>query len=179
MEFAGKKIAITGAGREFGRTLAVDRHASLDVSSNVAGHERYETTLGGKPTEAEAGSASLRVLGKHHLQAIRSYPNNLLIADIIVSGNSCSLTVDNRLKPGKRHPFPPRHKQAEEVYLVLSGSGRVKLEDTVRELSTHDIVRVAPHVTRGFEAGPDGMELLAFGARHAGDGEIVSDFWAP
>ena len=96
-------------------TLAVDRHASLDVSSNVAGHERYETTLGGKPTEAEAGSASLRVLGKHHLQAIRSYPNNLLIADIIVSGNSCSLTVDNRLKPGKRRlhfghqpgtPFP-------------------------------------------------------------------------
>jgi hypothetical protein len=83
-------------------TLAVDRHASLDVSSNVAGHERYETTLGGKPTEAEAGSASLRVLGKHHLQAIRSYPNNLLIADIIVSGNSCSLTVDNRFKPGKR-----------------------------------------------------------------------------
>ena len=83
-------------------TLTIDRHASLDVNSNVAGHERYETTLGGRPSEAEAGSASLRVLGKHHLQAIRSYPNNLLVADIIVSGNSCSLTVDNRLKPGKR-----------------------------------------------------------------------------
>src|ERR1700753_2903911 len=79
-------------------TLTVDRHASRDVNSNVAGHERYETTLGGRPSEAEAGSASLRVLGKHHLQAIRSYPNNLLVADIIVSGNSCSLTVDNRLK---------------------------------------------------------------------------------
>ncbi|HZL54057.1 MAG TPA: cupin domain-containing protein [Solirubrobacteraceae bacterium] len=81
------------------------------------------------------------------------------------------------LHPNKRHPFPHRHQQAEEIYLVLSGSGRVKLEDEMRDLSTHDIVRVAPQVTRGFEAGPDGMELLAFGARHEGDGEIVADFW--
>ena len=82
--------------------LTLDRHASLDVDSTVAGREHYETTLGGKATEAEAGSASLRVLGKHHLQAIRSYPNNILVADIVVNGKSCSLTVDNRLKPGKR-----------------------------------------------------------------------------
>lgn len=82
-----------------------------------------------------------------------------------------------QLKPGKRHPFPHRHGQAEEIYFVLSGSGQVKLEDELRELSTHDIVRVAPAVTRGFEAGPEGMELLAFGARHGGDGEIVKDFW--
>lgn len=83
-------------------TLAVDRHASLDVDSTVAGKEHYETTLGGKPSEAEAGSAPLRVLGKHHIQAIRSYPNNILVADINVVGKGCTLTVDNRLKPGKR-----------------------------------------------------------------------------
>lgn len=82
-----------------------------------------------------------------------------------------------QLHPGKRHPFPHRHEQAEEIYLVLSGSGSVKLEDEIRELSTHDIVRVAPQVTRGFEAGPEGLELLAFGGRHANDGEIVTDFW--
>ena len=82
-----------------------------------------------------------------------------------------------QLKPGKRHPFPHRHQKAEEIYLVLSGSGHVKLEDETRDLATHDIVRVAPQVTRGFEAGSEGMELIAFGARHGGDGEIVQDFW--
>ena len=82
-----------------------------------------------------------------------------------------------QLKPGKRHPFPHRHKNAEEVYIVLSGSGRVKLEDELRELSAHDILRVAPTVARGFEAGPDGMELLAFGARFEGDSEVVKDLW--
>jgi hypothetical protein len=83
-------------------TLTLDRHASLDVDSTVAGAEHYETRLGGRATEAEAGSASLRVLGKHHIQAVRSYPNNILVADINVIGKGCTLTVDNRLKPGKR-----------------------------------------------------------------------------
>jgi mannose-6-phosphate isomerase-like protein (cupin superfamily) len=82
-----------------------------------------------------------------------------------------------QINPGKRHPFPHRHDAAEEVYVVLAGSGRVKFEDTFHDLRTHDIVRVSPHVTRGFEAGPEGLELIAFGTRHAGDGEIVSDFW--
>jgi mannose-6-phosphate isomerase-like protein (cupin superfamily) len=82
-----------------------------------------------------------------------------------------------QLRAGKRHPFPHRHQHAEEIYLVLSGSGTVKLEDELREVSTHDIVRVAPQVTRGFEAGPEGLELLAFGGRHPNDGEVVPDFW--
>jgi hypothetical protein len=83
-------------------TLTLDRHASLDVDSTVAGQEHYETRLGGRATEAEAGSASLRVLGKHHIQAVRSYPNNILVADINVVGRGCTLTVENRLKPGKQ-----------------------------------------------------------------------------
>ena len=83
-------------------TLTTDRHASLDVDSTVAGSEHYETTLGGKATDADAGSASLRVIGRHRIQAVREYPNNILIADINVTGRGCTLTVVNKLRPGKR-----------------------------------------------------------------------------
>ena len=82
-----------------------------------------------------------------------------------------------RLKPGKRQPFAHRHGRAEEVYVVLSGSGRVKLDSEVSVLARLDAVRVSPGVTRQFEAGQEGLELLAFGPRHTGDAEIVKDFW--
>jgi mannose-6-phosphate isomerase-like protein (cupin superfamily) len=81
------------------------------------------------------------------------------------------------LRPNKKQPFAHRHEQAEEIYVVLSGSGRVKLDDEVVELDTMDAIRVAPKVTRAFEAGDEGLELLAFGPRHAGDAEMVKDFW--
>lgn len=83
----------------------------------------------------------------------------------------------HRLKPGRRQSFGHRHEEAEEVYVVVAGSGRVKLDDEVRELVALDAVRVAPPVTRCFEAGDDGMEVLAVGARHAGDGEILPGWW--
>lgn len=82
------------------------------------------------------------------------------------------------VKPGKRQPFAHRHAQAEEVYVVMRGNGRVKLDDEVVEVRERDLVRVAPHVVRMFEAGSEGLELLAFGPRHEGDAEIVQDFWS-
>jgi uncharacterized cupin superfamily protein len=81
------------------------------------------------------------------------------------------------VKPGKREAFAHRHKEAEEIYLVLRGSGRVKLEDELVELTALDAVRVAPGVTRSFEADQDGLEVLVFGPHVEGDGEIVQDFW--
>jgi mannose-6-phosphate isomerase-like protein (cupin superfamily) len=81
-----------------------------------------------------------------------------------------------RVKPGKRHAFAHRHKQAEEVYVVVSGSGRVKLDDEVKEVGPLDAIRVGPSVTRGFEAGDEGLELIAFSPRAKGDAEIVEDF---
>jgi mannose-6-phosphate isomerase-like protein (cupin superfamily) len=81
-----------------------------------------------------------------------------------------------RVKPGKRHAFAHRHKEAEEVYVVISGSGRVKLDDEVKEIGELDAIRVAPSVTRAFEAGEDGLELVAFSPRAQGDAEIVEDF---
>jgi mannose-6-phosphate isomerase-like protein (cupin superfamily) len=82
------------------------------------------------------------------------------------------------LKPGKRQSFGHRHADAEEVYVVLAGSGRVKLDDEIIDVGPRDAVRVAPSVLRRFEAGPEGIEFLAFGPSHPGDGEIVPDFWA-
>ena len=84
-----------------------------------------------------------------------------------------------RLKPGKRQAFGHRHEEAEEVYFVIAGSGRVKLDDEIVELAKDDLVRVAPEVTRRFEAGDEGLEYVVFGTWHEGDGEIDRDFWAP
>lgn len=83
-----------------------------------------------------------------------------------------------RVKAGKRQAFAHKHDEAEEVYVVLSGSGRVKLDDEVVELAKLDALRVAPRVMRQFEGGPEGLELLAFGRRHKGDGETVNDWWS-
>jgi len=84
----------------------------------------------------------------------------------------------HRLKPGKRQPFGHRHERAEEIYVVLGGSGRMKLDDEVIEVEPLDAIRVAPTVTRAFEAGPGGIEVLAVGARHDGDGELVPGWWS-
>jgi uncharacterized cupin superfamily protein len=83
-----------------------------------------------------------------------------------------------RVKPGQRQGFGHRHERDEEVYVVLSGSGRAKLDDELVELGPMDAIRVAPEVARSFEAGPDGLELLAFGTHREDDAELVPDFWA-
>jgi mannose-6-phosphate isomerase-like protein (cupin superfamily) len=81
------------------------------------------------------------------------------------------------IKPGQREAFAHRHRQAEEVYIVLEGSGRVKLDDEVVELTGLDAVRVGPGTARQFEAGADGLALLIFGSHVDGDVEQVPDFW--
>ncbi|MDQ2940395.1 MAG: cupin domain-containing protein [Actinomycetota bacterium] len=83
----------------------------------------------------------------------------------------------HRLRSGKRQGFAHKHENAEEVYVVLAGSGRVKLDDKIVEIEVLDAIRVAPGVTRQFEAGSDGIELLACGPRHEGDGEVIQDWW--
>ncbi|MDX6573776.1 MAG: hypothetical protein QOC86_2932 [Gaiellales bacterium] len=82
-----------------------------------------------------------------------------------------------RLRPGKRSPFTHRHTDAEEIYVVLSGSGRAKLDGELMDVAPLDCIRVAPATARAFEAGQDGLELIAFGAHHPGDGEPVEDPW--
>jgi uncharacterized cupin superfamily protein len=82
-----------------------------------------------------------------------------------------------RLRAGKRSPFAHRHTKAEEVYVILAGSGRVKLDDQLINVRRLDTLRVAPEVARAFEAGPEGLDFVAFGPHHQGDGEPVDDPW--
>jgi mannose-6-phosphate isomerase-like protein (cupin superfamily) len=84
-----------------------------------------------------------------------------------------------RYGPGYRGPIGHRHREQEEAYVVVSGSGRVKLDDEIVELQQWDVVRVAPSTARAFEGGADGMELIAIGndRPEGGDGEMVPDFW--
>jgi quercetin dioxygenase-like cupin family protein len=84
----------------------------------------------------------------------------------------------HHLLPGKRQPFGHVHHDAEEVVVVLSGSGRAKLDDDLVELSPLDALRLSPGVKRRFEAGPEGMEFLVFGPHVENDGELLQDFWA-
>jgi mannose-6-phosphate isomerase-like protein (cupin superfamily) len=83
-----------------------------------------------------------------------------------------------RLNPGKRQSFGHRHGEAEEIYLVLSGSGRVKLDDEILDIKRLDAIRVAPETMRAFEAGPNGLEFVVFGPHHGGDGEMVQGWWS-
>jgi mannose-6-phosphate isomerase-like protein (cupin superfamily) len=85
-----------------------------------------------------------------------------------------------RIAPNFRIPFAHRHKQQEEVYVVVGGSGRAKLEDEVVELKHWDALRVPKETMRGFEAGPEGMEVIAIGAPNTGpgDAEMDQDFWS-
>src|SRR5664279_5250815 len=84
-----------------------------------------------------------------------------------------------RYGPGFKAPFGHRHREQEEAYVVVSGSGRVRLDDDVIELRQWDVIRVAPAVVRAFEGGPDGIELIAVGSDRpeVGDGEMVQEFW--
>jgi mannose-6-phosphate isomerase-like protein (cupin superfamily) len=83
----------------------------------------------------------------------------------------------HHFRPGMRQPFGHRHDEAEEVYVVLGGSGRMALDDEIVEVERLDALRVSPEVTRAFEAGPDGLEVLVFGPRCDGDGDLVNGWW--
>jgi mannose-6-phosphate isomerase-like protein (cupin superfamily) len=84
-----------------------------------------------------------------------------------------------RFSPGFRAKDGHRHEVQEEAYIVIGGSGRIRLDDEVVELRRWDVVRVAPTVVRGFEAGPEGLELIAVGGEkpEGGDGVRVADRW--
>ncbi len=82
-----------------------------------------------------------------------------------------------KVKPGKRMPFGHKHDEAEEIYVVIAGSGRIKLDDEIVDVVELDAIRIAPEVGRCIEGGPDGISVLAVGAHHDNDGEVLKDWW--
>lgn len=85
----------------------------------------------------------------------------------------------HRVKPGARQAFAHKHEEVEEIYVVLSGSGRVKLDDDIVEIGERDAIRVSAGVIRAFEGGPEGLEVLAFSPRREDDrGEIIQGWWS-
>jgi len=85
-----------------------------------------------------------------------------------------------RIAPGFRIPFGHKHKQQEEVYVLVNGSARIKIEDEVRDLKQWDAVRLHRDTLRGFEAGDDGAEFIAIGAPNTGpgDADVVQEWWS-
>lgn len=86
-----------------------------------------------------------------------------------------------RYAPDTRNPVGHRHREQEEAYIVVAGSGRVLLDDEVREIRQWDVVRIAPAVVRAFASGPDGLELIAVGGPkpEGGDGVPTEVAWPP
>ena len=84
-----------------------------------------------------------------------------------------------RYGAGFRAPYGHRHREQEEAYVVVGGSGRIRARRRRARAQALGLVRVAPEVVRGFEGGPDGLEIIAIGADRpeGGDGELVKDWW--
>ena len=94
-----------------------------------------------------------------------------------LDGETLGLTL-YKLDPGFRIPFGHKHEDQEEVYVVVRGSGRVKVEDEVVDLGPWDAIRFDSDTMRDMEAGPEGMEYLAFGAGDdPQDVEMVQGWW--
>jgi mannose-6-phosphate isomerase-like protein (cupin superfamily) len=86
-----------------------------------------------------------------------------------------------RVPPGCRFPYGHTHKKQEEIYVVVRGGGRMKLDDEIVQLKEWDAVRVPPGTWRGYEAGSEGLEILVVAAPNLDQREDVDgrrDWWA-
>jgi mannose-6-phosphate isomerase-like protein (cupin superfamily) len=95
-----------------------------------------------------------------------------------IEGETLGLTL-MKLAPNFRIPFGHKHEGQEEVYVVVRGSARVKVEDEIVELGEWDAIRFDKDTMRNVEAGPEGVEYLAFGAgKDPTDAEMAPGWWS-
>jgi mannose-6-phosphate isomerase-like protein (cupin superfamily) len=95
-----------------------------------------------------------------------------------IGGETLGLSLFT-LEPGFRIPFGHKHVTQEEVYVIVRGSGRVKVEDEVVEVKQWDAIRFDKDTMRNVEAGPDGIEYVAFGAgEDPREAEMAQGWWS-
>jgi quercetin dioxygenase-like cupin family protein len=82
-----------------------------------------------------------------------------------------------RMNPGRRVGFGHRHDHQEEVYVILDGSGRFKVDDDIFNVQARDVIFCPPGTMREWEAGDDGLEMLAFGEHRDDDAEMKPGWW--
>ena len=150
-------------------TRSADREAQPDTSHDIAAVRDYLTGLQTRIADT--------------LGAFDGAPDlEFRAATKALELEKSGLTYQ-RVPPGYRFPYGHTHKTQEEVYVVLRGGGRMKLDDEIVELKQWDAVRVPPGTWRGYEAGPEGLEILVIGAPNLGetqreDVEGQRDWWA-
>jgi mannose-6-phosphate isomerase-like protein (cupin superfamily) len=85
-----------------------------------------------------------------------------------------------RLEPNFRVPFGHTHNKQEEIYIVVEGSARLKLDGEILELKPWDAVRISKETMRNLEGGPDGAQILLFGSPNAGsdDAQMSPGWWS-
>jgi mannose-6-phosphate isomerase-like protein (cupin superfamily) len=84
-----------------------------------------------------------------------------------------------KVKPGRRLGFGHHHDEVEETYVILAGSGRFKIDDEIVEVAARDALYVPPEAVREWEAGDDGLEIVAFGAHSDKEqGHMQPGWWA-
>ena len=85
-----------------------------------------------------------------------------------------------KVAPDFRTPFGHRHSEQEEIYIIVGGSARLKLDDDIIDLQQWDAVRIPADTMRGLEGGPEGAEVIAFGAPNNDnkDAEMVPGWWS-
>jgi mannose-6-phosphate isomerase-like protein (cupin superfamily) len=129
-------------------------------------------------------------MGKHTIKNLKEVEDSALkfgMSDVLEArfardelGLEESGVSYQRLQPDARLPFGHQHTEQEELYVVVAGSGRIKLDDEIVDLVQWDAVRIPPGTMRSVEAGPEGIEIIAYGAPSNGnaDVEMVQGWWS-
>jgi mannose-6-phosphate isomerase-like protein (cupin superfamily) len=111
------------------------------------------------------------------------YPGEMRMSAAGDLGNEQVAFTWRRMPPqtGGKGSYGHRHKTAEEIYFVVSGTLQFKIEDELLDVGEGTVVRMAPEVVRSvWNEGPGDAVLVMCSIRTddpGADVETVDDFW--